>query len=120
METKDFVRIWPEGNRWSYSPGAAGTEMTARMYIWNNTQADLLKGLQEEINEGWKPITEVGPSAFKLRSYTVTEHDVSFLEVVFWFLTFGLTFLFSLLTGFGASKRIWYEATEFSVAMMKE
>jgi len=119
METKDFVYTWKEGERWSYSPGIAGTEMTARIYFWNNTQAQLLNILQQEINEGWTAVTEVGPSAFILNSYTKTEFHVSFLEVIFWFLSFGLTFLISLLTGFGASQRLWYQTKEFRVTLSK-
>jgi hypothetical protein len=98
METKDFVRYWDKG-AFVYSPGLMGNEQDARVYFWNNSQEDLLKYLREEINNGWKPITEVGPASIKVRTFDK--------------LTFG-----QMITGVPA--RTWYEAEEFRVVLMKE
>jgi hypothetical protein len=118
METKDFVQTWQSDAAW-FSPGFGNSEYDARLYFWNYYQGTLLRELQKEINEGWKPITEVGPAAFKLRSYSKTESSVGAVDVLFWFLTFGLVFLIQLLAGSLTTKRLYYEPTEFRVALMK-
>jgi hypothetical protein len=98
METKDFVRIWNPGD-FKYSPGLGGNENDARVYFWNNSQEYLLKDIREEINNGWKPITEIGPSSFKLRTSTSGHFT-------------------QLMTGVPA--RVWYEVVEFRIVLMKE
>jgi hypothetical protein len=117
-ETKDFVWRWSPGERGWYQPGFSG-EQGARLYFWNNSQVNLLPALQKDINEGWTPVTEVGPAAFNLRSFEVTEHTFGFINVVLWFVTFGISFLFDLFSGFGAYKVTRYEPVEFRVVMAK-
>jgi hypothetical protein len=117
METSFYVKYFAPGETW-YQPGLGG-EQSARQYFWNNNQARLLTELQSCLNQGWRPITEVGPSAFVLGSYEVTEHTFGFMNVVLWFLTLGISFIFDLLSGFGAYKMTRYYPTEFRVNLMR-
>jgi hypothetical protein len=117
-EKKDFVWKWAPGERGWYQPGIDG-EFGARMYFWNNYQGAVLRELQKEFEEGWKPITEVGPAAFLLNSYEVTGHDIGVVDVLMWFATLGLTFLLSLATGFHAYKVTRYEPVEFRVGLVR-
>ena len=115
-DKKDFV--WNGKAGWWYQPGIAG-EQGARVYFWNNHQGEILPLLQNELEGGWKPITEVGPAGFKLRNYEVTEHSFGFMNVVLWFITLGISFIFDLFSGFGAYKVTRYEVIEFRVALTK-
>ena len=70
-EKKDFV--WNGKAGWWYQPGLDG-EQGARDYFWNNTQAEILPLLQNELEDGWQPVTEIGRAGFNLRQYEVTQH----------------------------------------------
>ncbi|MBI5666824.1 MAG: hypothetical protein HZC41_02355 [Chloroflexi bacterium] len=117
MARKDFVRTYGIGEMWL--EGGLVTEYEARVYFWNSTQVRLLKELQNEIEDGWKPITEVGPAAFKVRYERKAKRGLSFIDVLAWFLTFGLVFLYQLLTGFKQYEVNHYEAMEFRVGLSK-
>ncbi|HTX92276.1 MAG TPA: hypothetical protein VMC09_13785 [Anaerolineales bacterium] len=115
-DRKDFVWNGPDG--WWYQPGLEG-ELGARVYFWNNFQGKILPLLQNELDDGWKPITEIGPSGFKLRDYEVTKHTFGVMNVVLWFITLGISFIFDLLSGFGAYKVRRYEVVEFRATLTR-
>lgn len=60
---------------WEYKEGQGGhydlhgaygvtwTEQSARLFFWNNMQASVLPAFQKELDEGWQPLSEIGPSA---------------------------------------------------------
>lgn len=119
MASKDFVYTWKSGNRRWYSPGFGEGEYTARSYFWDYYQYKLLTELQAEYDDGWKPITEIGPSAFVLRQYKKRELYIQVMDVILWIVSLGLMFLLEALTGQLTRTRIYYEATEFRVALRK-
>jgi hypothetical protein len=98
METKDFVRYWKPGQTY-FGAGLLQGEQDARIFFWSSHQAYLLMELRKEINDGWKPITEVGPSAFKVRMYTKTT-------------------LRNIIGG--TPSRDYYEPEEFRVVLIKD
>lgn len=112
-QTKDFVYTWQPGEVW-YRPGFSGPS-AARQYFWDEYQNKLLVDLQNELDQGWEPITQVGPSAIKMRSYEKNaEPDLS--DVLFWIATVGLGLLYQLLN---PTKILYYEPTEFRVALRR-
>ncbi len=115
-ESKYFV--WKGKVDWWYQPGFEG-EQGARVYFWNNHQAEILPLLQNELNNSWRPVTEIGPAGFNLRSYEVTKHNFGVMNVVLWFITLGITFLLDLISGFGAYRVTRYEVIEFKVFLTK-
>ncbi len=84
--------------------------------LWEEYQSVLLRALQKEFDDGWEPITEVGPSAFKLRSYE-KRSPIDGGDLVGYVLTFGITLVFDII---GRAKRTYYEPTEFRVALRKK
>ena len=42
------------------------TEFQARLHFWQKIQSRVLPAIQQLRDDGWEPITEVGPSAIKL------------------------------------------------------
>jgi hypothetical protein len=65
-EYKDFVYIYPEGRR--PKRGALSIVQT-RNHIWSGQQSFLFSKVQEWLDDGWEPITAIGPSGFEWRSY---------------------------------------------------
>lgn len=118
METKTFKIQYNQDGYW-FRPGTFGTETDARLYFWEQEQQDIWLKLHAEAQQGWRPISEVGPAAFKLRSYTKTRSTVTALDVVFWILTFFLLFLFQLLAGHLWTNDLYYAPVEFSVILAK-
>ena len=55
------VKSEPRGR---YEVGQGETEYHAGLFFWSGHQRELLLRLQEWLDAGWEPITEVGPSAF--------------------------------------------------------
>jgi hypothetical protein len=43
------------------------TEAEARLHFWQKHQSVLLPNFQVYIDDGWEPITELGPACLKLR-----------------------------------------------------
>jgi hypothetical protein len=114
---KDFVYTYKPNAMWL--EGAIIDEWEARVYFWNNEQHRLLNELQNEIDLGWIPITAVGPAAFKVRLKKRTKRSIGFIDVLGWFLTFGLWLVAQLLTGFKDYNIYRYEAVEFRVGLSK-
>lgn len=66
-EYRDFVYTYPEGKGpWR----ACGSRTYRRQDIWNEQQMFLLPKLQEWLDEGWEPITEVGVGALEWEYFT--------------------------------------------------
>jgi hypothetical protein len=112
-ETKEFVRVFPQGQL-SYRPGIGGPS-GARDIFWGEFQREILRALHEEYAKGWKPITEVGPSAFVLRTYERGE-PITGSRVLMWIFTLGLGILFNLLS---PDKTTWIEPAEFRVTLAR-
>jgi len=100
METKNFV--W-NGAGHRHSPGLIAGEQDARLYFWNRFREDILEKLQAEIDSGWEPITEIGPVAFKLNSWSETP------KRGFWQYVFPIVMY----------PRTWYEVIDFRVMLVK-
>jgi len=84
MQTKDFVYKYPPGWSWCLLSGFDSyTIPGAQRSFWNSSQAAILVALQKEINQGWKPITEVGPAAIKIRTYKSMRYDFFGWIVIF-------------------------------------
>jgi len=71
-EYRDFTVTWTKGDMgWvnaEYYP-----EPSARMYYWQNIQGHIMPQLQLLLDEGWQPITEIGPACIQLRYYRSLE-----------------------------------------------
>lgn len=71
-EQKDFVLLWDEGKRpWCSTDQNSPyqSESAARMYFWNGQQQHILPSIQSWLDDGWEPVTEVGPAGFELRYF---------------------------------------------------
>jgi len=62
------------------------TEDAARTKFWNESQSWILFQIREYMDQGWEPITQVGPGAIKL-GYKKTYFDWDFFG---WFAYFGV------------------------------
>src|SRR5689334_9364112 len=63
-EYKDFLLSYAERNGGRFE---TDNILEAKRGLWNINQAKWLPILQKELDSGWEPITEVGPSALKVR-----------------------------------------------------
>ena len=62
---------------WEYSPRMRelrgvelrGPEDAARLTLWQSDQYVILPDVWKWLDEGWEPVTEVGPAGYDLRSY---------------------------------------------------
>jgi hypothetical protein len=115
-ESKSFIWLGEEGS-W-YQPGLAG-ENGARVYFWNQYQMSILTLLQKDLDEGWIPVTEIGPAGFIVKSYEVVKSNISFFDVVLWFVTFFIYFLIQLISGGLTYKVTRYEVKEFRVLLRR-
>jgi len=72
-EYKDFVYEWAPGQRgWVNIDSNFGghTSVGARLEIWSWCQGVILPAIQEWIDDGWEPMTEVGPASIATRQYS--------------------------------------------------
>jgi hypothetical protein len=67
-EYKDITLNWPSGVT-GWVRADAYPEPAARLYYWQNIQSEMMPVLQELYDQGWQPVTEVGPSCIQLRYY---------------------------------------------------
>jgi hypothetical protein len=114
MPTKDYVHAFRPNQIW-YRIGLGEGPSSARQYFWDEYQNTLLRELQDEYEQGWEPITEVGPSAFKIRSYQKNA-PLDFSDLVMWIVTLGFGLLMQILNPL---KLTYYEPTEFRVTLRK-
>jgi hypothetical protein len=64
-----FLRHWGPGKGGSYPLGDGKTEYHARVFYWSDNQSWILPELQKYMDEGWQPLTEVGPNAYAFRRH---------------------------------------------------
>ncbi len=70
-EYKDFEIEFPPGSRGKVYIGPRGyTIPEGRLHFWQATQAGIMKQVHTWLDEGWKPVSEVGPACFQVRTYT--------------------------------------------------
>lgn len=87
-EYKDFTLSWPAGARWWVAIGQNTpypSETHARHFLWDRLQSQALPAIQQEIDEGWEPVTEIGPAALELRHFRRWTFGW-FGKVIFWVL----------------------------------
>lgn len=80
-EYQDFLIKWGarDGGRYFLKDGE--NENTIRLKVWNNSQSWILPKIQELLDNGWQPVTQVGPPAFSFRYREERLHDNPYLEV---------------------------------------
>lgn len=59
-----FSLDWKRGQGGKYTLSLGHTEQSARQFFWGNFQGNILPQLQRVLDEGWQPVTEIGPNAF--------------------------------------------------------
>lgn len=108
-EYKEFV--WGYKQHYSQPPSAqigdgGYTIPGAKLFFWQETQKKILVDLQKELDNGWTPITEVGPSAIQI--------DDKFS--VFDFVT---SIVIDAASGNSSSNEKWCEPIEFRVQLRR-
>jgi hypothetical protein len=73
IEYDDFVITYDYKGQW----GFAWTKLSIARDYWQNLQAEILPKIQNWLDEGWEPISEVGLSGFKI------EDSPTFVERLF-------------------------------------
>ena len=89
-EYDNFIRTWEHGKGGQIGQFLTA-EVQARADFWNQIQGWILPLIQERIDQGWHPITEIGPACLKLRSFS--KREGKFMRVLFAVPTAGLTLL---------------------------
>jgi hypothetical protein len=62
-----FSLDWKTGNGGRYPLGVGSNEQLVRMKNWGEDQGRILPDLQKWIDQGWQPVSEVGPNAYIFR-----------------------------------------------------
>jgi len=61
----DYILDWPD--KPTATIGAmVGNENTWRIDLWSQHQYRIMSDIQRYIDDGWEPVTEVGPSGFDI------------------------------------------------------
>lgn len=68
-EYQDFVFVYPKNSMWTKIGTDGYTEATSRIEFWQASQGVVLTELQKWIDQGWQPVTEVGPASIQLHTY---------------------------------------------------
>ena len=76
---------------------------------------DINEKLQQMKNDGWVPVSDVGPAAFKISLRKQRSIDLS--DCIWYMLSFGLFFLLHLIS---PTHDYYREPVEFRVKMMRE
>jgi len=71
-EYKDFSLSWPPGTT-GWISAHHYTEPAARLDYWHNYQSAIMPELQPLLDDGWQPLTEIGPACIQLRYYKSLE-----------------------------------------------
>lgn len=66
-----YVQCWELGKGGKYYTGGGHTEVQARHYFWGGQQKWINPEIQEYLDNGWEPITEIGPNGFTFRYRTL-------------------------------------------------
>jgi RNA polymerase subunit RPABC4/transcription elongation factor Spt4 len=67
-EYRDFLLQWERGKGGEYYLDEKNNINSIRLQVWNETQSWILPQIQEWLDKGWQPVTEVGPAGFSFRS----------------------------------------------------
>ena len=121
FEFKEFVWIWPKENRLECriaggNPNASIPD--ALQAFWADEQYNIMSSLNQEIADGWEPITEVGPSAIKYNDFTKSISIIDCSRVLGWVLSLGLLFITDAFSGF-ARKEIWCEPLSVRIQLKR-
>jgi hypothetical protein len=76
LEYQWFSWEWKSGQGGRYDLGVGKNEQLARLFFWNDVQSKVLPSLQKELDQGWQPVSEVGPSALVFQN-----HNNNWLEL---------------------------------------
>jgi hypothetical protein len=87
-------------------------EPEARLYYWQNYQSYIFTDLQKLLDEGWQPITEIGPSCIQLRSFK-SQDSLDLFQVLLIIGTLGIPFFF------GWTRSWKYELIGFQVKLRR-
>jgi hypothetical protein len=68
-EYQDFVYRWSPGQIWVNVGRQGYTMPAARAWFWQEYQRQIMSDLQKWLDEGWEPISEVGPSSIEVRTF---------------------------------------------------
>jgi hypothetical protein len=71
-EYRDFTITWRQGES-GWVAADSYPEPAARLYYWQNIQSYVMPELQKLLDEGWQPVTEIGPACIQLRHYKSLE-----------------------------------------------
>jgi hypothetical protein len=122
--TQNFVYSFPPKSVWVLARATGDNEWailneTRRIQneFWGKSQQDILVELQKWLDDGWEPVTEVGPSAIKLetkKSYQAKPKFYWIIQVVLACFTLGLSLLLVLL-----QRDVLTFASSFEVKMKK-
>jgi hypothetical protein len=91
-EYRDFTITWPQGET-GWVAADHYPEPAARLYYWQNIQSTIMPQLQQLLDEGWQPLTEVGTACIQLRHYKSLEGVSIAWYIVGAFFTWGLSLL---------------------------
>jgi hypothetical protein len=80
-EYQDYLLQWGAGDGGRYPLSEGENENTIRLEIWNNQQSWILPQIQELLDNGWQPVTHVGPAAFSFRYHNGGLLGARYIEV---------------------------------------
>ena len=63
---QDFVHRWPPGDRPNGHFGVLISGRQVKKTFWDEYQRDILPIVQQWLDDGWQPVSEVGPAALVL------------------------------------------------------
>lgn len=92
-EYQDYTLTWNPGET-GWVSAEAYSEPSARLYFWQNIQPMVMQELQPLLDEGWQPITEIGPACVQLRYYKSLEGISCAWVIIGALFTWGVSLLF--------------------------
>ena len=96
-EQKEFTYDLSHKKAWC-KLGGRYTEAGVRYEFWNDYQNEILPELQDELDNGWTPITEIGPAGIKITTKKERFFDWDVEDWLMYFgygiVTFGILFFF--------------------------
>lgn len=98
----------------TFNPGSwyrGYTDIAVRQDLWMNYQSKIMPEIQKLLDQGWEPITEVGPGGFSLRHFKAWDGKSAAIFTVF---TAGIGLLAA---PFWSESRV--EPTEFRVKLRR-
>ena len=97
-EYKKFVWKWSNtGTIWPLTN--EHPEWARRKDWWAEKQREIKLALQKELDNGWEPISEVGPDAIELYYEKKQVPRFGLFEIILWIVTLSVVFWIHLLAG---------------------